>query len=89
MNKKQPQPVEKETGRDLYQPGRGPTSIEGVEARDFPDKGRGTPETSPGKEMGRKTPDRTGAGPGTGTDVGMAGTPDVADVRDHGHRKHN
>ena len=85
MNQQQQpqQPAEK----TIYQVGEGPTSIEGVEARDLPDKGRGPVETIPGKELARKTPMQTG---GTiNGDVGLRATPDAADSKDHGHRKHN
>ena len=34
----------------------GPLSIDGVEARDFPDKGRGSIETEPGHEGKRRLP---------------------------------
>jgi hypothetical protein len=89
MTNQQPQQPQdtNDPNRNLYQ--QGPLSIEGVEARDLPDKGRGSLETIAGKELRRKVPNRTGAAPGTGTDVGMAATPDIADLRDHGHRKHN
>jgi hypothetical protein len=66
----------------------GPRSIEGVEASDLPDGGRGSVETVPGKELRRKLPQQTGA-IGDATDVGLRGEPDVADANDHGHRKHN
>jgi hypothetical protein len=64
----------------------GPTSIEGVEARDFPDGGRGSVDTDQAKVRARKTPMQTGE---TAGDVGLRGTPDVADAYDHGGRKHN
>ena len=84
-NQQQPQPQQPE--RTIYQVGEGPTSIDGVEARDLPDKGRGPVETIAGKELGRKTPMQTG---GTvGGDVGARAMPDAADAKDHGHRKHN
>ena len=66
----------------------GPRSIDGVEASDLPDKGRGSVETNPGKELRRKLPQTTGA-IGTGDDVGIRAEPDVADAQDHGHRKKN
>ena len=66
----------------------GPTSIDGLEASELPDKGRGTPETSPGKELSRKLPKQTGATE-SGADVGLTATPDAADARDHGYRKKN
>ena len=34
----------------------GPRSIDGVEASDLPDNGRGPVETNPGKELRRKLP---------------------------------
>ena len=68
----------------------GPRSIEGVEASDLPDKGRGTVDQNIGKAMARKTPDKTGGLPqDTGGDVGLRAMPDDADAADHGHRKHN
>ena len=68
----------------------GPRSIEGVEASDLPDKGRGTVDENIGKAMKRKTPDRTGGTPQeTGGDVGIRAFPDSADAADHGPRKHN
>jgi hypothetical protein len=67
----------------------GPTSIEGVEARDFPDQGRGSVDTDPAKVKARNIPSHTGETlPPTG-DVGLRGTPDIAKARDHGNRKHN
>ena len=65
----------------------GPTSILGVEARDLPDGGRGNPDTDHHHEHARKLPMQTGQND-TG-DVGLRGTPDVADAQDHGNRKHN
>ncbi len=67
----------------------GPRSIEGVEASDLPDKGRGTVDENIGKALGRKTPDHTGGTPQeTGGDVGLRATPDAADAADHrGHGK--
>lgn len=83
---RQPSPSQpNQTNRTLYQ--QGPISIEGVEARDLPDKGRGAPETSPGKELRRKVPNRTGGV--LGGDIGIAGSHEINDVRSHGHRKHS
>ena len=65
----------------------GPTSIEGVEASDLPDKGRGDVFTNPSKEAGRKLPQQTGQW-GSG-DTGLRGDPDIADSEEHGHRKHS
>ena len=65
----------------------GPKSIQGVEASDLPDKGRGSVNTNYGKEAGRKPPHRTG---GTvGGDVGMRAMPDIAESDDSGGRKKN
>ena len=65
----------------------GPNSIQGVEARDLPDGGRGPVDQNIGKAMARKTPDHTG---GTiGGDVGIRAMPGAADADDHGHRKHS
>jgi len=68
----------------------GPQSIEGVEAFDLPDKGRGSVDENIGKALRRKTTDRTGGTPQeTGGDVGVRAFPDSADAAEHGHRKHN
>jgi hypothetical protein len=70
--------------------GTGPASIQGVEASDLPDKGRGSVDQNIGKHLKRKTPDRTGGTPQElGGDVGLRAMPDAADAADHGHRKHN
>jgi hypothetical protein len=63
----------------------GPTSIDGVEASDLPDKGRGDVFTDPGKEAGRKLPQQTGQWE-TG-ETGLRGDPDVADADEHGKRR--
>jgi hypothetical protein len=67
----------------------GPRSIDGVEASDLPDKGRGSVDENIGKHLKRKTPDHLGGTPQeTGGDVGIRATPDVADAADHrGHGK--
>lgn len=63
----------------------GPRSIEGVEADDLPDEGRGDVFSDPGKEAGRKLPSQTGQwGPG---DTGLRGDPDVADAKQHGRSR--
>lgn len=62
----------------------GPTSIEGVEASDLPDKGRGDMFTNISKEAGRKLPQQTGQWE-TG-DTGLRGDPDIADADEHGHQ---
>jgi len=67
--------------------GMGPASIQGVEASDLPDGGRGPVETNIGKALSRKTPDHTG---GTiGGDVGIRALPDSAEASDHGPRGKN
>jgi hypothetical protein len=69
----------------LNQP-TGPTSTQGVEARDLPDGGPGG-QGQLHHEHSRKLPQQTGEN-STG-DVGLRGTPDVADASDHGNRKRN
>lgn len=64
-----------------------PRSIEGVEASDLPDGGRGDVDTDPRKVSDRKPPNKTGEN--TTGDVGLRGTPDIADADDHGGRKRN
>lgn len=64
----------------------GPLSIEGVEASDLPDKGRGPVETDPDHEAARNLPQNTGTISG---EVGIRGTPDIADAAQHGGRKGN
>ena len=56
----------------------GPRSIDGVEASDLPDKGRGTVDENIGKALGRKTPDKTGGDPERGGDVGIRAMPGSA-----------
>ena len=63
----------------------GPTSIEGVEASDLPDKGRGDVFTDPSREAGRRLPQQTGEW-GAG-DTGLAGDPEIADSRQHGRSR--
>lgn len=65
----------------------GPTGIDGLEASELPDKGRGSVDTSIGKEMARKTPDHTGGV--IGGDVGIRAFPDTAEAADHGPRGKN
>lgn len=68
----------------------GPRSIDGVEASDLPDKGRGNVDQNIGKAMARKTPDKIGGTPQeTGGDVGLRANPDIADANDHGSRGKN
>lgn len=74
--------------RSIY-PAAGPTSIEGVEASDLPDGGRGPVEQDPHHEHSRKLPQQTGGEIGNATDVGLHATPDAAEARDHGNRKRN
>jgi hypothetical protein len=65
----------------------GPRSIEGVEASDLPDKGRGTVNTNFGKEAARNVPHHTGetVGPDALHQTGLRGTPDLSDADQHGH----
>lgn len=63
----------------------GPTSIEGVEASDLPDKGRESESTNISKEAGRKLPQQTGEW--ESGDTGLRGDPDIADAEEHGHEK--
>ena len=65
----------------------GPVSIEGVEASDLPDKGRGDISTNPSKEAGRRLPQQTGQW--DGGDTGLRGDPDIADANQHGGRRKN
>ena len=65
----------------------GPLSVDGVEASDLPDKGRGDVFTDMGKEAGRKLPGNMGD-MGSGQ-TGLRGDPDVAEAADHGGRKKN
>ena len=65
----------------------GPLSIDGVEASDLPDKGRGDVFTNIGKEAARKLPGNMGD-MGSGQ-TGLRGDPDVADAANHGGRKKN
>lgn len=62
----------------------GPTSTEGIEANDLPDKGRGPVNTDPGHELDRNVPHRTGETRGStiNNDVGVAGKPEIRDADD-------
>ena len=71
------------------QVGIGPTDIDGAEASELPDHGRGSVDTNLGKQAARKLPGQTGGLGGDGDDVGLAGEPDIADAREHGNRKHS
>ena len=79
--------IRRPEGGATDQVGVGPTDIEGAEASELPDKGRGPVETDRGKELRRKPPAQTGGV--IGGDVGIEATPDIADARDHGGRKKN
>ena len=66
----------------------GPRSVEGLEAGEMPDGGRGEVSTNISKEAGRKLPPQTGQW-GSEGDTGLRGDPDIADASDHGRsRKH-
>ena len=70
----------------------GPTSKEGIVASDFPDDGRGTPESDPGYELDRHVPQHTGEVTGSqiNTDTGLTGDPDIrqADRETSGPERH-
>jgi hypothetical protein len=66
---------------------QGPTSLEGAEASELPDHGRGSTDTDRGKEAARKTPAQTGGV--IGGDVGVRAFPESADAADHGPRGKN
>jgi hypothetical protein len=66
----------------------GPTSIEGVEASDLPDKGKGPVETNFGKELRRDLPEHTGEVIGE-DDSGLRGQPDLRDTDARGNRGKN
>ena len=65
----------------------GPQSVQGVEASDLPDKGRGPVETDLGKEAARNLPQQTGED-GFGQ-VGMRAHPDITKADERGGRKKN
>ena len=65
----------------------GPQSIDGVEASDLPDKGRGSVETDYGKEAARNLPERTGEG--AMDQSGLRAKPDLAQADARGGRKKN
>jgi hypothetical protein len=83
MSEKQKSPVspDADTGHAV-----GPTSIKGLEASEFPDE-RGSVDTDPRRIAARKLPGQTGESQ-TG-EVGMRGTPEIAEAADHGGRKRN
>ena len=70
----------------------GPTSIEGVEAGDLPDGGRGSVNTDPGREGNRHLTSHTGevVGSELNTDVGLTGTPGArqADQQSNQPKRH-
>ena len=58
----------------------GPTSIEGVEANDLPDGGRGSVNTDPGHELDRSLTTSTGevqSDDPTLNEIGLTGHPDA------------
>ena len=65
----------------------GPQSVQGVEASDLPDKGRGPVETDFGKEAARNLPHQTGEG--AMGQVGTRGHPDAVQSDERGGRKKN
>lgn len=62
----------------------GPTSIEGVEANDLPNGGRGSVESDPGHELDRHLPQHTGevVDSDINNDVGMTGHPTAREADD-------
>ena len=66
---------------------QGPTSLQGAEASELPDKGRGTPETNFGKEAARRLPQQVGGI--IGEEVGERGTPESTQADARGGRKKN
>jgi hypothetical protein len=64
----------------------GPTSVQGLEASELPDE-RGSVDTDPRRIAARKLPGQTGESQ-TG-EVGLRGTPEIAEAANHGGRKHN
>ena len=68
----------------------GPRSVDGLEASELPDKGRGSVDENIGKALKRKTPAQTGGNTqDTGGDVGLRAMPGSADAADHGTRGRN
>lgn len=82
-------PTDQAAPKYVNRTGEGPVDIQGAEASELPDKGRGSVDTDRGKQAARKLPGQTGGLGGDGDDVGIAAEPDIADARDHGGRKHN
>ena len=88
---RQPEQRTSDQSNEAYSPADyekvGPRSIEGVEASDLPDKGRGDTSTEISKEAGRKLPQQTGQW-GSG-DTGLRANANIADAKKHGRsRKH-
>lgn len=84
---RQPQSQQGDARRPADYDKVGPLSIDGVEASDLPDKGRGDVFTNIGKEAARKLPQQTGdMGDGQ---TGLRGDPDVAKAHNHGGRGKN
>lgn len=81
----QPQPGSHVTGP--YGGKVGPTGIDGVEASDLPDGGRGPVETDFGKEAARNLPEQVGGE--VGGDSGLRSRPDIVKSDARGGRKHN
>jgi hypothetical protein len=62
----------------------GPQSVDGIEASDLPDKGRGSPEQEQHYDIARKPMNHQGGVIGNGTDPGLRADPDLAEADDHG-----
>lgn len=83
---KQDKPAETGTSRSPVDFEKiGPRSIDGVEASDLPDDGRGDVFTDPSREAGRKLPQQTGQW-GSG-DTGLRGDPEIADAKEYGRSR--
>ena len=80
----QPKPKSPATKLDPRRGGNptGPTSLQGVEAGDLPDGGRGSVNTDPGREKARHLTSHTGevVGSDLNTDIGLTGTPQARDA---------
>ena len=87
----QPQPSPDDSRRLKDFEKVGPHSIDGLEASELPDKGRGDVFTDPAQEGKRRLPQETGetVGPGSIGEAGLRAEMDVGDADRHGGRKRN
>ncbi|HWE03701.1 MAG TPA: hypothetical protein VG326_14950 [Tepidisphaeraceae bacterium] len=81
--------IRRPDGGATDQVGEGPRDINGAEASELPDQGRGDVDSDFGKQAARKLPGQIGGLGGDGDDVGLAGESEISDARRHGGRKHN